>query len=113
MIVPNSTITNWVRELTRWAPNLRVVSFYGEGKARDVVREFELNHARVEKGTTGAKFHVLVTTYETLVTPKDLTAVFKRTPRWEVLIVDEGQRRELHKSLMVLNLSERSLNSEK
>ena len=25
VIVPNSTITNWVRELERWAPKLRVV----------------------------------------------------------------------------------------
>jgi chromodomain-helicase-DNA-binding protein 4 len=113
VIVPNSTITNWVRELARWAPNLRVVPFYGEGKARDVVREFELNHARVQKGTTGAKFHVLVTTYETLITPKELTAVFKRTPRWEVLIVDEGQRCKSSGSFMISNLSHCFFNSEK
>jgi chromodomain-helicase-DNA-binding protein 4 len=84
IVVPNSTIMNWVRELARWAPGLRVVPYYGEKKARDVVKQFELRHDKVAKGTTGAKFHVLVTTYDTLVNPKDLTSVFKQTPRWEV-----------------------------
>jgi chromodomain-helicase-DNA-binding protein 4 len=30
VVVPNSTITNWIREFERWAPGLRVVPFYGE-----------------------------------------------------------------------------------
>jgi SNF2 family DNA or RNA helicase len=27
VIVPNSTITNWVREFEKWVPHMRVVSF--------------------------------------------------------------------------------------
>ena len=27
VIVPNSTITNWVREFEKWVPHLRVVSY--------------------------------------------------------------------------------------
>ena len=92
VVVPNSTVTNWVREFARWAPKLRVVSFYGEAKARDIVKRYELFHSNIESRTTGAKYHVLVTTYDTVSSQKELTAVFKKTPRWEVLIVDEGQR---------------------
>ena len=95
VVVPNSTITNWVREFERWAPHLRVVPFYGDAKSREVVKNYELYHANPTKDTTGAKYHVLVTTYETVTNAKEFTPVFKATPRWEVLVVDEGQRRKL------------------
>lgn len=96
VVVPNSTISNWVREFERWAPNLRVVPFYGEAKARDIIKRYELFHPKesVSETQTGAKYHVLVTTYEMITNPKDFTPVFKNTPRWEVLVVDEGQRRK-------------------
>jgi SNF2 family DNA or RNA helicase len=94
VVVPNSTITNWVREFSRWAPRLRVVPFYGESKARDVIIRYELFHGSSKKGTTEPKYHVLVTTYESVTNAKDFIAVFKSVPRWEVLVVDEGQRRE-------------------
>ncbi|KAJ4484899.1 hypothetical protein C8J55DRAFT_472367 [Lentinula edodes] len=106
IVVPNSTITNWVREFERWAPNLRVVPFYGESKARDVVKKFELFHSKVAKGMTGAKFHVLVTTYEAVINPKDFGSVFKNQPRWEVLVVDEGQRLKSDSSLLFKKLNE-------
>lgn len=93
VVVPNSTITNWVREFERWAPKLRVVPFYGEAKAREVIKKYELYHAQPASGTTGAKYHVLVTTYETVTNPKEFGVIFKNTPRWELLVVDEGQRR--------------------
>ena len=92
VVVPNSTITNWVREFERWAPNLRVVPFYGDAKSREVIKEYELYHPTVAKQTTGAKYHVLVTTYETITNARDSMSVFKSTPRWEALVVDEGQR---------------------
>lgn len=84
VVVPNSTITNWVREFERWAPNLRVVPFSGEKAARDVIKDFELFHETVTSDKTKAKFHVLVTTYETLTGARDFTTVFKNQPRWEV-----------------------------
>lgn len=90
VVVPNSTITNWVREFSRWAPRLRVVPFFGEAKSRDVILRYELFHERKR----GPKYHVLVTTYETVTSPRDFTSVFKNVSRWEILVVDEGQRRE-------------------
>jgi SNF2 family DNA or RNA helicase len=96
VVVPNSTITNWVREFSRWAPNLRVVPFYGEAKARDIIIEYELFHPSDKKGHREPKYHVMVTTYETLINSRDFNSVFKSIPRWEVLVVDEGQRCKLH-----------------
>lgn len=90
VVVPNSTITNWVREFSRWAPRLRVVPFFGEAKSRDVIMRYELFH----ESRREPKYHVLVTTYETVTNPKDFPAVFKSIGRWEILVVDEGQRRE-------------------
>lgn len=87
VVVPNSTITNWVREFERWAPKLRVVPFYGGTKARDVIIQFELKHEKKRPNETGAKFHVLITTYEALINPRDFTTVFKKQPRWEVSLI--------------------------
>ncbi|KDR85372.1 hypothetical protein GALMADRAFT_234197 [Galerina marginata CBS 339.88] len=106
VVVPNSTITNWVREFERWAPRLRVVPFYGEKNARDVIKKFELFHERSSSDNTHAKFHVLVTTYEALINGKDFTPVFKNQPRWEVLVVDEGQRLKSDSSLLFKKLNE-------
>ena len=100
VVVPNSTITNWVREFERWAPRLRVVPFYGEAKARDIIKRYELFHPSA-KGTSDAKYHVLVTTYETVTNHKEFGPVFKHTPRWEMLVVDEGQRRKLPSSCYI------------
>lgn len=93
VVVPNSTITSWVREFERWAPFLRVVSYYGEAKSREIVRRYELTHDKTATGYTKLKYHVLITTYETITNSRDFTPVFKQVPRWEALIVDEGQRR--------------------
>lgn len=93
VVVPHSTITNWAREFSSWAPGIRVVPFYGEAKSRAVIKRYELEHPTKTQGTTGAKFHVLVTTYDT-ITSKDFNPVIKSVPRWEALIVDEGQRRK-------------------
>ncbi|KAF4623265.1 hypothetical protein D9613_002145 [Agrocybe pediades] len=106
VVVPNSTITNWVREFERWAPALRVVPFYGEKTARDVIKQFELFHRNSSPGNTNAKFHVLVTTYEALTTGKEFTPVFRNQPRWEVLVVDEGQRLKNDESLLFKKLNE-------
>ncbi|TDL28199.1 hypothetical protein BD410DRAFT_739739 [Rickenella mellea] len=106
VVVPNSTITNWVREFSRWAPKVRVVPFFGETKSREVTTKYELRHDHQEPGTTGDKFHVLITTYETVTNTKDFGPVLKHTPRWEVLVVDEGQRLKNDASLLFKRLNE-------
>ncbi|KAI0307674.1 SNF2 family N-terminal domain-containing protein [Multifurca ochricompacta] len=105
VVVPNSTITNWVREFSSWVPGIRVVPFYGEAKSREVIKRYELMHSTKIEGTTGAKYHVLVTTYD-IITSKDFNMVIKSVPRWEVLIVDEGQRLKNDHSLLFKKLNE-------
>ncbi|KAI0785072.1 SNF2 family N-terminal domain-containing protein [Abortiporus biennis] len=106
VVVPNSTITNWVREFERWAPRIRVCPFYGDHKAREIIKQYELSHEKPASGTTGAKYHVLVTTYETVTNQKEFGSVFKQVPRWEVLVVDEGQRLKSDSSLIFKRLKE-------
>ena len=70
-----------------------MVPYYGEAKSREIVRRYELSHDVSETGYTNLKYHVLVTTYETITNSRDFGPVFKQAPRWEALVVDEGQRR--------------------
>ncbi|KAF8560206.1 hypothetical protein OG21DRAFT_38190 [Imleria badia] len=102
VVVPNSTITNWVREFSRWAPRLRVVPFFGEAKSRDVIMRYELFHESKRE----PKYHVLVTTYETVTNPRDFTAIFKSVGRWEILVVDEGQRLKSDSNILFKKLNE-------
>lgn len=100
IVVPNSTLTNWVREFAKWAPDLRVVPYYGAQVSRSVVRDYELFH----RGTQDLKCHVVVTTYEMIVNPVD-SALFRRNS-WECLVVDEGQRLKNENSMLFLKLNE-------
>lgn len=67
-----------------------MVPFLGEAKSRDVIMRYELFHESKRE----PKYHVLVTTYEIATNSRDFTPVFKSVGRWEILVVDEGQRRE-------------------
>lgn len=67
IVVPNSTITNWIRELERWAPGIRAVPLYGEDKNRRVIKQYELKHAVLGSKTTDAKFHVLGAIFDSSV----------------------------------------------
>jgi SNF2 family DNA or RNA helicase len=87
IVVPNSTIVNWIREFERWAPHVRVVRFNGEMKARQVIKKYELWNAEGHQ-----MYHALVTTYETLA-GAEFHQVFRKPGRWETVVVDEGQRR--------------------
>ncbi|KAK3073936.1 hypothetical protein LTS18_014343, partial [Coniosporium uncinatum] len=42
VVVPNSTCPNWRREIKKWAPSLRVVTFFGSAQARDMAMKYEL-----------------------------------------------------------------------
>ncbi|KUJ15594.1 uncharacterized protein LY89DRAFT_719327 [Mollisia scopiformis] len=86
VVTPNSTCPNWRREIKKWAPNLRVVAFYGGKKARDMAMEYELYPG----GCSDLRAHVVVTSYEGPV--DDSSKSFFRRIKWAGMIVDEGQR---------------------
>jgi len=88
VVVPNSTLTNWVRglsvqfglqsseelithaEFERWAPHVRVVPFYGDANSRKIIKQYELHHETAPRGCTTHKFHVLLATYEAFTNVK-------------------------------------------
>ncbi|XP_072952076.1 protein CHROMATIN REMODELING 4 isoform X2 [Typha angustifolia] len=91
VLVPLSTMPNWLAEFASWSPHLNVVEYHGCAKARSIIRQHEW-HASYPIGTgkktTSYKFNVLLTTYEMVLAD----APHLRTVSWEVLIVDEGHR---------------------
>ncbi|XP_057466317.1 protein CHROMATIN REMODELING 4-like isoform X2 [Actinidia eriantha] len=91
VLVPLSTMPNWMAEFASWAPHLNVVEYHGCAKARAIVRQHEW-HANdpcgLNKKTTSYKFNVLLTTYEMILADSS----HLRAVPWEVLVVDEGHR---------------------
>lgn len=113
IVVPNSTLQNWSRELAKWAPQLRVVPYFGEGTSRDIIRRYDLLHPGMTQKASGLKAHIILTTYEGITNRKDFLFLLN-VPRWEMLIVDEAQRLKadtnlLFKSLNELNIAHRVL----
>ncbi|WVR06458.1 hypothetical protein IAU60_003489 [Kwoniella sp. DSM 27419] len=90
VVVPNSTITNWVREFEKWVPHMRVVPYYGEAASRKIISKYELYHQGMQGKAAGLKAHIVLTTYD-MITGSEFR-VFSGIPRWEVLCIDEGQR---------------------
>ncbi|XP_057510712.1 LOW QUALITY PROTEIN: protein CHROMATIN REMODELING 4-like [Actinidia eriantha] len=91
VLVPLSTMPNWMAEFASWAPHLNVVEYHGCAKARAIVRQHEW-HANdpsgLNKKTKSYKFNVLLTTYEMVLADSS----HLRAVPWEVLVVDEGHR---------------------
>ncbi|CAL9096899.1 unnamed protein product [Musa acuminata var. zebrina] len=91
ILVPLSTMPNWLAEFALWAPHLNVVEYHGCAKARSIIRQYEWhanNPKKSHKLSKSYKFNVLLTTYEMVLA--DFS--YLRGVPWEVLIVDEGHR---------------------
>lgn len=91
VLVPLSTMPNWMSEFALWAPELNVVEYHGNTKARAIIRQYEWharNPAGLHEKTSAFKFNVLLTTYEMVLCDSS----YLRGVPWEVLVVDEGHR---------------------
>ncbi|KAG8933843.1 hypothetical protein FRC03_004948 [Tulasnella sp. 419] len=80
VIVPASTLENWVREFERFAPGISVQTYYGAQNERSELR-YQLLANR--------SWDVLVTTYN-LAQGSDLDRKFFKKIEWEVCVFDEG-----------------------
>eukprot|EP00667_Euglena_gracilis_P000358 EG_transcript_358 len=93
IVVPLSTLEQWMRELKKWAPQLYVVGYIGDAESRRVIRECDFYWyppARTDqkkKRQRRYRFNVLLTTYELVL--KDAPDL--RRVAWCCLMVDEAQ----------------------
>jgi SNF2 family DNA or RNA helicase len=79
IVVPLSTLSNWVNELNKWVPDVIKVVYKGAPNVRKQIYHDEI---------VGGQFNVLLTTYEYIM--KDKTVLKKFA--WQYIIVDEGHR---------------------
>ncbi|CAG2053427.1 unnamed protein product [Timema podura] len=91
IIVPLSTLSNWVLEFEKWAPSVVVVAYKGSPTMR----------RNIQSQMRSTKFNVLLTTYEYVIKDKAVLAKL----RWKFMIIDEGHRMKNHhcKLTQVLN----------
>ncbi|KAI8319929.1 hypothetical protein GQ54DRAFT_299009 [Martensiomyces pterosporus] len=80
VVCPSSTLENWMNECAKFAPSLRVVSYYGSQAER-----LSLQSAYEDESS----YDVMVTTYNVATTNK-LDRVFLKKRRFHSLILDEG-----------------------
>ncbi|KAJ0018818.1 hypothetical protein Pint_12129 [Pistacia integerrima] len=91
VLVPLSTMPNWLSEFALWAPNINVVEYHGCAKARAIIRQYEWHASdsnKPNRKTSSYKFNVILTTYEMILADSS----HLRGVPWEVLVVDEGHR---------------------
>ncbi|RKF60145.1 CHD3-type chromatin-remodeling factor PICKLE [Erysiphe neolycopersici] len=103
VVTPNSTCPNWRREIKKWAPKLRVVSYYGTKRALELAYNYEM----YPENCSDLRAHVVVTSFEGPV--GDHSKRYFARIKWAGLIVDEGQRLKndrnlLHGALMALKI---------
>lgn len=99
VVCPNSTCPNWRREIKKWAPSLRVVTYYGSSAARRIAHDYEM----FPEGSRDLRCHILVTSYETLLDEKSRKVL--SGPPWAGLVVDEGHRLKNDKTQLYEALS--------
>ncbi|CDR94349.1 chromo-helicase DNA-binding protein, putative [Babesia bigemina] len=90
VIVPQSTIDNWMREFETWLPKANVVCYYGNAKAREIIRTYELAKVHVPGKGERYRCDVCVTTPSIINAPLDLE--FLRRISWQLMVVDEAHQ---------------------
>ncbi|CAD7698507.1 unnamed protein product [Ostreobium quekettii] len=87
VIVPKSTLHNWINEFKRWCPMINAVKFHGNQDQRAEQRRELLQPGR---------FDVCVTSYEMVIKEKGHLRRF----HWRYIIIDEAHRIKNENSLL-------------
>ncbi|VAI01827.1 unnamed protein product [Triticum turgidum subsp. durum] len=82
VIAPLSTLSNWLNELTRFAPSINGLIYHGDKVART-----ELRRKHMPK-IVGPDFPIIITSYEMAM----FDAKFLANYKWKYVVVDEGHR---------------------
>jgi SWI/SNF-related matrix-associated actin-dependent regulator of chromatin subfamily A protein 2/4 len=91
VIVPLSTLSNWMLEFEKWAPSVTTLSYKGSPAARRAVQ------GQIKAG----RFNVLVTTYEYIIREKAILSKL----RWKYMIIDEGHRMKNHNNKLTVTIN--------
>ncbi|PJF17788.1 hypothetical protein PSACC_02392 [Paramicrosporidium saccamoebae] len=79
LVVPKSTLQNWMNESRRWVPSLDAFVFHGDKETRAQLIQDRLRHVQ---------FDVCITSYEMCLSER---AALRRI-NWEYLVIDEAHR---------------------
>ncbi|DAZ92971.1 TPA: hypothetical protein N0F65_006292 [Lagenidium giganteum] len=91
VVVPLSTLSNWVNEFKKWAPDLVLVVYKGPPQVRKEIFKQEMS---------SCQFNVLLTTYEYIMKDKHVLRKYE----WQYIIVDEGHRMKNAQSKFAMTL---------
>lgn len=91
VIVPLSTMPNWIMEFEKWAPAVKMISYKGTPAQR------KQSQWEIRQG----QFQVLLTTYEYIIKDRPLLAKIK----WVHMIIDEGHRMKNAQSKLSITLT--------
>eukprot|EP00915_Cephaloidophora_sp_WS-2016_P008177 GHVH01011311.1.p1 GENE.GHVH01011311.1~~GHVH01011311.1.p1 ORF type:complete len:1021 (-),score=183.02 GHVH01011311.1:98-3160(-) len=97
IIVPLSTLPNWISEFDRFCGEIKVLAYKGTPDERHLVAR------KIRKGM----FNVLITTYDYILKEKQLLS----QPKYRYIIVDEGHRMKNKNSKFHMTLSDRTFHN--
>ncbi|KAJ7327131.1 hypothetical protein JRQ81_016890 [Phrynocephalus forsythii] len=105
IVVPASTLDNWIREVNLWCPELQVLFYYGSQDDR--------RHIRMDIHNKVADFNVIVTTYNCAISSPEDRSLFRKM-KLNYAIFDEGHMLKnmgsvRYQHLMTINAKHRLL----